>query len=66
MSVAGAPSVPSVPSVPSGVVRERPPLIGDDGYLEHLFAAFERGVVTEREWKQGERAHRFVVEAEKR
>jgi len=30
---------------------------------EHLFSAFEKGVVTEAEWKQGERAHRFVREA---
>jgi len=39
------------------------PRIGDDGYLEYLFSAFEKGVVTEAEWKQGERAHRFVREA---
>ncbi len=38
-----------------------PPLIGDEGYLEHLFAAFENGHVTEEEWHQGDRAHRFVV-----
>ena len=40
----------------------RVPIIGDDDYLAHLFAALEGGRVTEREWKQGERAHRFVVE----
>jgi hypothetical protein len=38
-----------------------PPLVGDEGYLEHLFAAFENGHVTEEEWHQGDRAHRFVV-----
>jgi hypothetical protein len=37
------------------------PLVGDEGYLEHLFAAFEKGHVTEDEWKQADRAHRLVL-----
>lgn len=39
-----------------------PPLIGDPGYLEHLYAALEKGLITEAEWHQGDKAHRFVVE----
>ena len=35
----------------------RPPIIGDDGYLEQLFAAFEAGHVTAGEWKQLSRLH---------
>jgi hypothetical protein len=42
------------------------PLIGDDGYLEPVFAAFEKGFVTEAEWKRAEKAHRFVVTARRR
>lgn len=40
------------------------PLIGDEGFLEHLFAAFEAGHVTEQEWHQAERAHRLLVGSE--
>jgi len=39
------------------------PRIGEDGYLERLFAAFEAELITESEWKQAERAHRFVKAA---
>jgi hypothetical protein len=42
--------------------REPGPLIGEAGYLEDLFAALEAGHITEAEWRQGERAHRFVIE----
>jgi 5S rRNA maturation endonuclease (ribonuclease M5) len=38
-----------------------PPLIGDEGYLEYLFAALQAGLITEGEWHQGDRAHRLVV-----
>jgi hypothetical protein len=37
------------------------PLLGDEGYLELMFAAYEKGLVTEDEWGQAESAHRFVV-----
>ena len=37
------------------------PLIGDDAYLEYMYAALEKGVITEDEWHQGDRAHRCVV-----
>ena len=36
------------------------PVIGDDGYLEHLFGALQAGLITEDEWHQGDRAHRLV------
>jgi hypothetical protein len=39
------------------------PLLADDGYLDRLFKAFQDGHVTEGEWRQAERAHRFVVGA---
>jgi len=39
--------------------------MGADGYPASIFAAFEAGYITEDEWKQGERAHRFVVAAER-
>jgi hypothetical protein len=42
----------------------RRPLIGDPGFLEHLFAAFEAGHVTKLERKQAEKAHCFVVDSE--
>lgn len=39
-------------------------LIGGEGYLPFLFAAFERGLITEGEWRQGDLAHRFVAHRE--
>ena len=40
-------------------------MIGDDDYLPDRFAALERGVITESEWRQIDRAHRFVVNVER-
>jgi hypothetical protein len=40
------------------------PMLGDDAYLQHLFAAFAAGHVTEQEWHQGSMAHRLLVAAE--
>lgn len=37
------------------------PMIGDDGFLEHLFTAFEAGHVTEGEWHDAERVHRRIT-----
>ena len=42
-------------------VKKAVSIIGDDGYLEHLFAAFENGHITEDEWHQADKAHRFVA-----
>lgn len=38
------------------------PIIGDPGFLETLYAAFEAGHVTEGEWVQASAAHRLVGE----
>jgi hypothetical protein len=43
------------------LARPERPLIGDPGYLDHVFADFEAEHITEDEWKQADRAHRFVV-----
>jgi len=51
----------SDPRVSSDASKNCRPLIGDDGYLESLFDALERAVITEREWHEADRAHRFVV-----
>jgi hypothetical protein len=51
------------PRVPGRSGTQSLPAIGDEGYLDHLFAALEQGLVTEGEWRQGDRAHRFVVAA---
>jgi hypothetical protein len=40
------------------------PLPGDDGYLEHLFAAFENEQVTEGEWKTGYALHTALANPE--
>ena len=37
------------------------PHIGDSGYLQRLFAVFEEDHITEAEWREAERAHRFVA-----
>lgn len=42
------------------------PIIGDDGFLEHLFAAFDAGHVTERERDEAENVHRALVRREER
>lgn len=39
------------------------PLIGSEGFLEFMYAALEKGVITEGEWHQADRAHRFVAAA---
>lgn len=60
--------VPTTGTTPSQAALEarpegwtnRPPIIGDEGYLDHLFAALEAGLVTEGEWRQGERANRLL------
>lgn len=52
--------VPVVPVQIGGAPNGRP-LVGDDEYLETLFAAFEKGLVTDMEWQQAQAAHRFVV-----
>jgi hypothetical protein len=44
------------------IAESAQPLIGDRGYLERIFAAFEAGHVTEDEWHHADRAHRFVRE----
>jgi hypothetical protein len=63
-SESGSHAAPNPPNPPNPLAGEGGengrPLVGDDGYLEHLFAAFEAGHVTESEWRRGERAHRFV------
>ena len=41
------------------------PLIGDEGYLERMYAALLAGLITEGEWHEADRAHRFVVAAER-
>lgn len=41
----------------------RNPLPGDNGYLHHLYAAFEGGHVTESEWKQLSGVHKTLVES---
>ena len=38
------------------------PLIGEPGYLERLFVAFESGHITESEWHQADHVHRSVVQ----
>jgi Protein of unknown function (DUF3631) len=52
--------VPVVPDEKGGKGRQSRALIGDEDYLEFLFAAFENGYITADEWHEGERAHRFV------
>ncbi len=47
-------------------VAEGHPGPGDKGYLEHLFAAFEAGLISEGEWKQADRAHRKTLNAKQR
>lgn len=42
-------------------LRSIRPLIGDDGYLEAMYQALEAGLITEREWKTADRAHRQLV-----
>jgi hypothetical protein len=37
------------------------PSLGDEGFLEQLFAALTAGHITEREWREADRAHRFVA-----
>jgi hypothetical protein len=37
------------------------PLIGDPDYLPWLFERFERQLITQSEWHQCWRAHKFVV-----
>ncbi len=53
------------PKIPDPVTEtfggNRRPLIGEDGYLERMFAALENELITEGEWRQAEEAHRFVV-----
>jgi len=46
---------------PEPSVEDDRPRIGDDGYLDLVFAAFEAGHVTEGEWRQADRAHRYVL-----
>ena len=53
-------SDPSEASGLSAVAPESIPPIGDEGYLEHLYAALEAGLITEGEWHEGDRAHRLV------
>jgi hypothetical protein len=44
------------------LARPIPPrLLGDDNFLDHLFAAFQAGQITEAEWHRGDRAHRFLT-----
>jgi AAA domain len=40
--------------------------IGDDGYLERMFVAFEAGHIVESEWRQADLAHRLVRQAAER
>jgi len=35
--------------------------MGEEGYLGLVYAAFEAGQVTEDEWRQADRGHRFVL-----
>jgi hypothetical protein len=42
------------------------PLIGEDGYLEAMFAAFEAGRITESQWHDADKAHRRLVEHARR
>jgi len=39
------------------------PLVGDDGYLEYMFAALEAELITEDEWHEADKTHRIVVGA---
>jgi len=41
------------------------PHFGDENFLPWLYAKLEAGVITEGEWHEADRAHRFVVAAEK-
>lgn len=52
-----------VPDVGAGFesVKPRTLVIGDEGYLGHLYAALEAEVITEAEWHRADRAHRLVV-----
>ena len=54
------PVTPTTRNEPSNGRRELP---GDDGYLEHLYAAFEAGHVTEGEWYELLDAHRQAGDA---
>lgn len=61
--------VPLVPVVVAGGTengKNDRPLMRDDGFLENLFAAFEAGHLVEEEWREAERAHRFLVAVEGR
>jgi hypothetical protein len=46
-----------------GRINGHSPRPGDPGYLEHLYAAFEAGHVTEREWRQLSTLHEALEEA---
>lgn len=53
------PNPPNPPN-PSGRENGRP-LVGDEGFLEYMYAALEAGVITEDEWHRADKAHRLVV-----
>jgi hypothetical protein len=52
--------------VPGGFSRSdlASPTIGDNGYLEVLYAAFTNGHVTEQEWHQASKAHQLIARHE--
>jgi hypothetical protein len=67
-SEARSQAAPNGPNAPNASTREagengRPP-IGDDGFLEFMFDALGRGVITEGEWHAADRAHRLVASRE--
>ena len=52
----------STPDVLTAVDGSSRPLLGDDAYLPWLYSKLEAGLITEGEWRQASRAHRFVVQ----
>ncbi len=63
----GSHAAPNSPNPPNPSPADRGngarPLIGDEGYLEALYAAFEAGHVTEDEWTRISRLHQKLTEA---
>ena len=57
-----APNVPNAPNAPNASRAESPvPAVGDETFLTWLFRRLEQGLITEAEWHQADRAHRWLV-----